>query len=243
MTEAPHTVKSYEEELKNLNSNIIKMGGFCEEALGKAIQAITTRNSDNAEAVIKDDEKIGESIFTFKKEENKFIVKNTTNFEVKLLGVTVFSINSRGTEEYIGDQLISFNSETFQNNKRKYVNLIFDEKKEKFIIDGSSYKGEADKENIIGHWWNHRILQTETQISPLSGSVKKQNIEFLGKEKIKLYNKEYDVEHFRLFSTNPNLSDDKKLNFEIWYDKKKALIIKVAYKRMGLWEYRLKKIQ
>ena len=58
MTEAPHTVKSYEEELKGLNSNIIKMGGFCEEALGKAIQAITTRNSDNAEAVIKDDEKI-----------------------------------------------------------------------------------------------------------------------------------------------------------------------------------------
>ena len=34
------------------------MGGFCEEALGKAIQAITTKNSDNAEAVIKDDEKI-----------------------------------------------------------------------------------------------------------------------------------------------------------------------------------------
>ena len=193
--------------------------------------------------IFKDDEKIGDSIFTFKKEENKFIVKNTTTFEVKLLGVTVFSINSRGTEEYIGDQLISFNSETFQNNKRKYVNLIFDEKKEKFIIDGSSYKGEADRENIIGHWWNHRILQTETQISPLSGSVKKQNIEFLGKEKIKLYNKEYDVEHFRLFSTDPNLPDDKKLNFEIWYDKKKALIIKVAYKRMGLWEYRLKKIQ
>ena len=55
--------------------------------------------------------------------------------------------------------------------------------------------------------------------------------------------KEYDVEHFRLFSTDPNLPDDKKLNFEVWYDKKKALIIKVAYKRMGLWEYRLKKIQ
>ena len=46
----------------------------------------------------------------------------------------MFSINSRGTEEYIGDQLISFNSETFQNNKKKYVNLIFDEKKEKLEI-------------------------------------------------------------------------------------------------------------
>ena len=193
--------------------------------------------------IFKDNEQIGESIFFFKKENNKFIVKNKTNFDVKLLGVSIFSVNSKGTEVYIGDQLISFNSETFQNDKKKFVNLIFDKKKDKFIIDGSSFQGEASKENIVGNWWNHRLLQTETQISPLSGSVKKQNIEFLGKEKIKLYNKEYDVEHFRLFSTDPNLPDDKKLNFEVWYDKKKALIIKVAYKRMGLWEYRLKKIQ
>ena len=40
MSDAPHTVKSYEEELKNLNANIIKMGSACEDSLGKAIQAI-----------------------------------------------------------------------------------------------------------------------------------------------------------------------------------------------------------
>ena len=34
------------------------MGSACEESLGKAIQAITTRNSDIAENVIQDDEKI-----------------------------------------------------------------------------------------------------------------------------------------------------------------------------------------
>ena len=193
--------------------------------------------------IFKDNEQIGESIFFFKKENNKFIVKNKTNFNVKLLGVSIFSVNSKGTEVYIGDQLISFNSETFQNDKKKFVNLIFDKKKDQFIIDGSSFQGEASKENIVGNWWNHRLLQTETQISPLSGSVKKQNIEFLGKKKIKLYEKEYEVEHFRLFSTNSNLPDDKKLNFEIWYDKKIALIVKVAYKRLGLWEYRLKTVQ
>ena len=193
--------------------------------------------------IFKDNEKIGESIFFFKKKNNKFIVKNKTNFNVKLLGVSIFSVNSKGTEVYIGDQLISFNSETFQNDKKKFVNLMFDKKKDKFIIDGSSFQGEASKENIVGNWWNHRLLQTETQISPLSGSVKKQNIEFLGKKKIKLYEKEYEVEHFRLFSTNSNLPDDKKLNFEIWYDKEIALIVKVAYKRLGLWEYRLKTVQ
>ena len=201
------------------------------------------KNYTNIEMeIFKDDEKIGESIFTFKKEENKFIVKNRTNFNVKLLGVTVFSINSSGTEEYIGDQLISFNSETFQNDKRKYVNLIFDEKKEKFIIDGSSYKGEADKENIIGNWWNHRLLQSDTQISPLSGSIKKQSVEFLKKEKIRLYENEINVEKFRLKSIDENLPKDKRLDFEIWYDKKRAMIVKIRYKRLGTWEYRLKKV-
>jgi phosphate transport system protein len=58
MSEATHTVKSYEEELQSLNKNIIKMGVSCEEALGKAIIAITTRDSENAETVIKNDEKI-----------------------------------------------------------------------------------------------------------------------------------------------------------------------------------------
>ena len=43
-----------------------------------------------------------------------------------------------------------------------------------------------------------------------------------------------------LQSKNENLPDDKKLNFDIWIDKKNSLILKVKYKRMGEWEYRLK---
>jgi len=39
------------------------------------------------------------------------------------------------------------------------------------------------------------------------------------------------------------LPDDKKLDFDIWLDKENNLIIKVAYKRMGNWEYRLKSFQ
>ena len=34
MPEAPHTVKSYEEELKNLNANIIKMGSCMRGSFG-----------------------------------------------------------------------------------------------------------------------------------------------------------------------------------------------------------------
>ena len=192
--------------------------------------------------IFKDNKYIGFSKFFFNKTQKKFEVTNTTNFEVKLMGITVFSIISEGLEIYENDQLIYFKSDTVQNDKKKFVEVFFDEENRNFKINGSSYKGTGNLENIIGNWWNHRLLQSDTQISPLSGSIKKQSVEFLKKEKITLYENEINVEKFRLKSTDESLPKDKRLDFEIWYDKKRAMIVKIRYKRLGTWEYRLKKV-
>ena len=164
-------------------------------------------------------------------------------FKVKLLGVVIFSISSEAHEKYKNDKLIYFKSNTFQNDKEKYVNLSYDQSKNKFIIDGSSFKGEANTNSIIGNWWNHKILKADQQISPLSGSIKEQVVTFIGKENIKLYDKNYSVEHYKLKSKNENLPNNKKLDFDIWLDSKNNLILKVAYTRMGKWEYRLKSFE
>tara|TARA_B100000282_G_scaffold41274_1_gene25730 strand:- start:1096 stop:1785 length:690 start_codon:yes stop_codon:yes gene_type:complete len=192
--------------------------------------------------IFKDNKYIGFSKFFFNKTQKKFEVTNTTNFEVKLIGITVFSVISEGLEIYENDQLIYFKSDTVQNDKKKFVEVFFDEENRNFKINGSSYKGTGNLENIIGNWWNHRLLQSDTQISPLSGSIKKQSVEFLKKEKIRLYENEINVEKFRLKSTDESLPKDKRLDFEIWYDKKRAMIVKIRYKRLGTWEYRLKKV-
>ena len=192
--------------------------------------------------IFKDNKYIGFSKFFFNKTQKKFEVTNITNFEVKLMGITVFSVISEGLEIYENDQLIYFKSDTVQNDKKKFVEVFFDEENRNFKINGSSYKGTGNLENIIGNWWNHRLLQSDTQISPLSGSIKKQSVEFLKKEKITLYENEINVEKFRLKSTDESLPKDKRLDFEIWYDKKRAMIVKIRYKRLGTWEYRLKKV-
>lgn len=192
--------------------------------------------------IFKDNKYIGFSKFFFNKTQKKFEVTNTTNFEVKLMGITVFSVISEGLEIYENDQLIYFKSDTVQNDKKKFVEVFFDKENRNFKINGSSYKGTGNLENIIGNWWNHRLLQSDTQISPLSGSIKKQSVEFLKKEKIRLYENEINVEKFRLKSTDESLPKDKRLDFEIWYDKKRAMIVKIRYKRLGTWEYRLKKV-
>ena len=186
---------------------------------------------------------IGYSNYFFEHENDTMTIKNYTQFKVKLLNIAIFSILSETIEKYENNKLIFFKSNTLQNGKEKFVNLKYDKKSNKFIINGSSFKGEADVDNVIGNWWNQKILTANSQISPLSGSIKKQKVSLLKKEMIELYGKSYEVLHFKLKSKNENLSKEKKLNFDIWLDPRKGLIVKIAYERMGKWEYRLKNFE
>ena len=190
--------------------------------------------------IFRNGELIGYNYYFFNRKGDETIISNEIKFSVKLLGATVFQVEGSGEEKYIKDQLISFNSKTFQNDKEKFVNLVFDKNKQKFIIKGSSYSGEASIDNIVGNWWSHKILQTNSQISPISGSIKEQVVTFIAKEKIDLYGKTYEVDHFKLRSKDMSLPKDKRLDFDIWYNQQSSMILKIAYSRMGNWEYHLK---
>ena len=190
--------------------------------------------------ILKDGDVIGYNYYFFDKDKDETTVTNQIKFTVKIFGATVFEIEGYGEEKYIKDKLISFNSKTRQNNKDKFVNLKLDEQKNEFDIKGSSYSGKASTDNVIGNWWSHKILQTNSQISPISGSIKEQIVTFIGKEKLELYGKTYDVEHFKITSKDMSIPKDKQLNFDVWLEKENALILKVTYSRMGNWEYRVK---
>ena len=193
--------------------------------------------------IFRNNELIGYNFYFFTRNGDETIVTNQIKFSVKLLGKTIFKVEGYGEEKYFKDQLISYNSKTLQNNKKKFVNLLFNKHTKKLNIIGSSYNGEVSNNIIIGNWWNHKILQSDIQISPLSGSVKKQVVTFIGKEKIDLYGKIYEVDRFTIKSKDQSLPEDKKLDFDIWYDQKRAMILKISYSKMGDWEYRLKNFE
>ena len=190
--------------------------------------------------IFRNGELIGYNYYFFTRKGDETLITNQIKFSVKLLGATIFQVEVYGEEKYIKDQLVSYNSKTLQNDKVKFVNLILNKDNKKFDIKGSSYSGEASINNIIGNWWNHKILQADSQISPISGSIKEQVVTFVGKEKIEQYGKIYQVDHFKLNSKDMSLPKDKRLDFDIWFDKKSSMIVRVSYSRMGNWEYRLR---
>ena len=111
---------------------------------------------------------------------------------------------------------------------------------DEFIIDGSSYKGKAPTNYLLGTWWNHSIVKAEAQISAVSGRIIKQKVTFLGNETIKIGNKNYETLHFNFSSIDKELKKNKKLNTDVWYEEKSLNWVKASFNKQGLWEYRLK---
>ena len=184
---------------------------------------------------------IGYHKYDFLRENNNLSVKSEVKFKIRKLGVDLYKYYAESNEIYQDGKFFEFSSKTDQNKKEKYVKINVNKNPAKLIIDGSSYKGKASKEAIVGTWWNHEIVQAKQQISAISGRVIDQTVTFIGKENIKVGNKTYNALHFNFKSADDSLPDSKKLNTDIWYDEDTLLWLKAAFDKSGYWEYRLKK--
>ena len=187
--------------------------------------------------IYRNNKHIGKHIFSFKKEGENLEVISEINFEIKKLGVVLYKYHVKGTEFYKEGKLIKFSSKTKQNKKKKFVNLSLEN--DDFLIDGSSYKGKASSDFVIGTWWNHSIVKAKSQISAVSGRIIDQKVEFLGEEEINVNNKNYKTLHFNFSSTDEKLGKDKKLNTDIWYEKDTLNWVKASFNKQGRWEYQL----
>ena len=188
--------------------------------------------------IYRNNKHIGEHIFSFAKSDKQISIESEINFIIKKFGIVLYKYHVKGKEVYKDGKLIKFNSRTDQNGKEKYVNLELEN--DEFIINGSSFKGKTPTNYLLGTWWNHSIVEAEAQISAVSGRIINQKVTFLGKETIKIGNKNYKTLHFNFSSTDKKLKKGKKLNTDIWYEEKTFNWVKAAFKKKGNWEYRLR---
>jgi len=119
---------------------------------------------------------------------------------------------------------------------------MLNEDKKTFKIKGSSFNGNVPSTTLVGNWWNHSNLQSGMIISPLSGSLKFQEVHFLSKEILKIYSGNYNTSKFKVVMKK-NIYDKKKEEFNVWLDDKSKVILKVSYSKFGEWEYIIKNIE
>ena len=192
--------------------------------------------------LFRNDKSIGFHKYKFNRDGNNLSIKSEVSFKITKLGVDLYKYFAKSEENYVKGKFKSYSSKTKQNKKDRYVNIEFDKNNNDLIIDGSSYKGKASKDFIVGTWWNHEIIKANAQISGISGRIIDQTVTFLGKEEIKIGDKTYKTLHFNFKSSDETLPDSKKLNTDIWYEEDTYLWVKAAFEKTGYWEYRIKKV-
>jgi len=192
--------------------------------------------------LFRNNKSIGYHKYDFKREGENLSIISEVSFKITKLGVDLYNYFAKSDENYEKGIFKSYSSKTKQNKKDRYVNIKIDPSDKNLIIDGSSYKGKASKESIVGTWWNHEIVKSKSQISGISGRIIEQTVTFIGKEEVKIGNKTYQTLHFNFKSSDETLPDSKKLNTDIWYEEKTYLWVKAAFDKSGYWEYRIKKV-
>ncbi len=184
---------------------------------------------------------IGSHKYDFLRNGENLVVKSIVNFKISKLGVVLYKYYAESSEEYNKNIFKSFKSKTLQNKKNKYVNISVEKDKKELKIDGSSFKGAADKDYVVGTWWNHEIIKAKAQISAISGRIIHQKVIFVGEKQIILNGKTHKALHFKFLSSDESLPENKKLNTDIWYDAETYIWLKAQFVKQGNWEYRLKK--
>ena len=191
--------------------------------------------------LFRNNKSIGYHKYDFQRNGDKLSILSEVSFNISKLGIELYSYFAKSEENYENGLFKSYSSKTKQNKKNRYVKINVDPSNGELIIDGSSYKGKASKNFIVGTWWNHEIIKSKAQISGISGRIIEQTVTFIGKEKIKIGNKVYNTLHFNFKSSDETLPDSKKLNTDIWYEENSYLWVKAAFNKTGYWEYRIKK--
>ena len=193
--------------------------------------------------LFRNNKSIGYHKYDFKRKDDKLSITSEVSFNISKLSVVLYNYFAKSVEIYEKDVFKSYSSKTKQNKKDRYVNISIDSEDKKLIIDGSSYKGKASNEFIVGTWWNHEIVKAKAQISGISGRIIEQTVTYIGKEEVKIDDKTYKTLHFNFRSSDKNLSDSKKLNTDIWYEEDTFLWVKASFDKSGHWEYRIKKVK
>ena len=192
--------------------------------------------------LFRNNKSIGYHKFNFDRNDDKLSIKSEVSFKISKMGVDLYKYYAESQEDYINGVFKSYSSKTKQNKKDRFVDISVDPNNQSLLINGSSYKGKAKKEFIVGTWWNHEIIKAKAQISGISGRIIEQNVTFLGKEEVKIGEKTYKALRFNFKSSDTSLPDSKKLNTDIWYEEDTYLWIKASFVKTGNWEYRIKKI-
>ena len=98
--------------------------------------------------LFRNNKSIGYHRYNFKRDGKNLIIDNEVSFKITKLGVDLYKYYAKGVEKYENGIFVGFNSKTNQNKKEKFVNITIDPIDKNLIINGSSFNGKVNFDDL-----------------------------------------------------------------------------------------------
>ena len=193
--------------------------------------------------IIRKNKNIGSLITTFKKEDDKLLIRTILDIKVKVFLVTAYKFFQDTTETWLNGEFVKIEGYTDFEDEREYY-IKGNDLDENFI--GSGMDGELVLSNKILplNYWNKKILEEEEVFDTQKGIARKITVQKLENEIINMNDKKIETEKYIMnASKNPKdkgpfpqytllYKNDELIKFEFINpkDKKKIQTIRNDWK-------------
>ena len=142
--------------------------------------------------VLLDDKLIGQQRFTLKTEGDKRVLTSVADFNVKLLGISVFRYHHKNNEQWSGDCLVSLQSST--DNDGTPLAVKARKEGEQLLVEASgNSSAKLDGCVMSFAYWNPLMLKQTRLLNAQNGVYEKVRVELLGQIKVEAQGKTVDA--------------------------------------------------
>lgn len=154
-----------------------------------------------------DGEEIGYHTFIRTPVDNRFFIESKAEFNVRFLNIPLFSYLHRSEERWSEDCLESLSAVTETNGREIRVEGALESGTFVTSVDGKRDLYPACTASFA--YWERDLLGQPRLLNPQTGELVEVNLQFLGRDSIKVHGTITPADHYRL------TSDEREI--DLWY--------------------------
>lgn len=165
-------------------------------------------------SVIRDGEKIGTHVLSFRQDKDRLEVDIRTRIAVKVAFITVYRFEQDGHEVWKGGKLVRMQTKTHDDGTDHTLRVSTNGAGRLRVV-GDGRESEAAPNAVPASLWNPAFIRTHALMNSLVGTPLDFKVVYKGEENVTVKGKPVRARHYSLTGEMPR---------ELWYDRNWVLV-------------------
>lgn len=165
-------------------------------------------------AVLRDGEKIGTHVLSFRQQDDRIYVDIKTEIAVKFAFITVYRFDHDGHEEWRNGKLVRMETRTHDDGTDHTLQVSTNGANTLRVV-GDGTESVAALDSVPASLWNPAFIKTNALMNSIIGKPLDIKVAYVGEETVSAKGKSVQARHYSMTG---------ELSRELWYDQHWVLV-------------------